>query len=326
MSSTLESQDFNFENYEMTNKLNNMLFKLLCMDNFYEALDYIVLELGELFNIKGIFTIELSGKQDLAVYRAYNQEECIGIKREMFNKAQVLEMLSTKDYIFVECGQKERLLLGFEPITDMKGKKKFLPYKEIIKRILATLYKRKLKEEYLTEKSFYDALTGCYNRNFFELKMKEYRSAVGIGIIVCDMDRLKQINDSLGHSFGDDIIKIFSRKLKANIEKDDFIFRIGGDEFVIITENKSLTYLQELVLKIKKGFKTHNEKSYVFPISVSIGYHMKSESKEGIKDVLRRADYLMYQDKMENREVRELAINKYILAMKKLKNKNSRIN
>lgn len=320
MCSTLESGDFNFKNYEMTNKLNNMLFKLLCMDNFYEALDYIILKLGELFSIQGIFTIEFLGTDDLVVCRAYNQKECIGIKRIEFNKAQISEVLATKDYLFVECGRKERLLVAFEPIKDKQNKKDFSPYKDIIRRVLATLYKRKLKEEYLTEKSFHDALTGCYNRNFFELKMKEYRSAVGIGIIVCDMDRLKQINDSLGHSFGDDIIKIFCKKLRATIQKDDCICRIGGDEFVIITENKTSTYLQEIVHKIKNSFSIHNEKDYTFPISVSIGYYMKSSQREGIKDVLRRADYLMYQDKMKHRKEREVAINKYIKTIKKFKN------
>ncbi|MGL5575029.1 MAG: GGDEF domain-containing protein [Sarcina sp.] len=319
MCSRLESQDFNFKNYEMTNKLNTMLFKLLCMDNFYEALDYIVLKLGEFFDIEEILTIEILGNNNSVVYRIYNQEKHVEIRRAQFDKKQILRILSAKDYFFVECGKKEKLLIVFNSIINKKNKQEFLSYKEAMRKILATLYKRKLKEEYLTEKSFYDALTGCYNRNFFELKMKEYRSAVRIGIIVCDMDRLKQINDSLGHSFGDDIIKIFCEKLNANLQDDDFIFRIGGDEFVIITENKPSKYLEELVERIKKSFRLHNEKSFTFPLSVSIGYYMKNKASEGIKDVLRRADYLMYKDKMEHREERKSAIDKYIHIMKKLK-------
>ena len=325
MCSTLEAENFNYENYEnyenheMTKKINNILFKLLCMDNFYEALDYIVLNLGEVFGIKGIFTLEFLKEKKSIVYRAYNQKECIAIRRLEFNKPQMLEILSSKEYIFVECGKQERLLVAFEPIEDIESKKSFLPYKEVVRRILATLYKRKLKEEYLTEKSFYDVLTGCYNRNFFELKMKEYRSAVGIGIIVCDMDKLKQINDSLGHSFGDDILKLFSKKLKSTIEEDDFIFRTGGDEFIIVTENKSTKYLKEMVEKIRYNFKLYNEKKYVFPIGVSMGYHMKGDPKEGIKDVLRMADYLMYQNKLEQREQSEIAINNYVNRIRKYK-------
>ncbi|MGL4762595.1 MAG: GGDEF domain-containing protein [Sarcina sp.] len=322
MCSILESENFKFENYEMTNKINNILFKLLCMDNFYEALDYIVLKLGEVFEIKGVFTLEFLKEKKSVMYRAYNREECTGIRRLEFNKPEMLEILSGKEYIFVECGKQERLVVAFEPIKDIQSKKEFLPYREIVRRILAALYKRKLKEEYLTEKSFYDVLTGCYNRNFFELKMKEYRSAVGIGIIVCDMDKLKQINDNLGHSFGDDILKIFSKKLKNIIEKDDFIFRTGGDEFIIITENKSIKHLHNIVENIKRDFKSYNERKYVFPIGVSIGYHMKSDIKEGIKDVLRTADYLMYQNKLEQRESSEIAINNYVNSIKKYKQDN----
>lgn len=317
-----ELQNFSSENYKIINKLNDMFFRLLCIDNFYEGLDCIVLKLDEIFNVKGIFTVEILEEKDLLVYRLYNQDQCISIRREKFDKLQVLEILSTKDCLFVEGGKKESLIIAFDFFEDVESKKDFLKYKKMLRNILASLYKRKLKEECLTEKSFYDFLTGCYNRNFFELKMKEYSSAIGIGVIVCDMDRLKEINDNLGHSFGDDIIKVFSGKLKNSIESNDFIFRIGGDEFVIITENKDYDYLQELVFKIKESFKTYNEKKQSFPISVSIGYHMKSQSKEGIKDVFKIADYLMYQDKIKNRKNRDLEIEKYIRAIKILKEKN----
>ena len=319
-------QNFNFENYEITNKLNDMFFKLLCIDNFYEGLDCIVLKLDEIFSVKGIFIVEILEEKDLLVYRLYNQGQCTSIRREKFDKLQVLEILSTKGCLFAEGGKKERLIIAFDFLEDLESKKVFLKYKEMIRNILASLYKRKLKEEYLTEKSFYDFLTGCYNRNFFELKMKEYSSAIGIGIIVCDMDRLKEINDNLGHTFGDDIIKVFSEKLKNSIEDNDFIFRIGGDEFVIITENKEYDYLQDLVFKIKESFKIYNENKKSFPISVSIGYHMKSKSKEGIKDVFKIADYLMYQNKIKNRKNRDLEIDKYIRAIKILREKNFRIN
>ncbi|WP_297518633.1 GGDEF domain-containing protein [uncultured Clostridium sp.] len=325
MCSNLEARSFKFENYEMTNKLNNILFKLLCMDNFYEVLDYVILKFGELFKLEGIFTVEFLNEKNSVVYRAYNQRECIGISRLEYKESKISELLKNKDCIIIECGAEEKLFIAFEPMLSEADKKIFLPYQEVFKRILASSYKRKLKEEYLTRKSFYDVLTGCHNRNFFELKMKEYRSAVGIGMIVCDMDRLKQINDRLGHSFGDDIIKIFSKKIRKIISKDDFIFRTGGDEFVVITENKSIEYLEKIVDTVKTSFKIYNEKNCVLPISVSIGGYMKSRPNEGIKDILKMADYLMYQHKLEHRDDSEIAINKYIEAIKKNNPKDFRI-
>ena len=316
-----ELQNFNFENYKMINKLNDMFLKLLCIDNFYDALDYIVLELGEIFNIEGIFVVEVLENKNLAIYRLYNQGQCINIRKEKLNKLKILENLALNEFLFIEDGRKERLIVFFDFIKDIKNQNYFLKYKQVIRKVLTSLYKRNLKEVELRKKSFYDTLTGCYNRNFFELKMKEYSSAVRIGIIVCDMDRLKEVNDTLGHTFGDDIIKIFVEKLKENIEKDDFIFRVGGDEFVIMTKGKNDDYLQKLVFRIKESFKYHNKEKNNFPISISIGYSMKNKCEEGIKDILKIADYLMYQDKIKHRDKYDLEINNYIEFINHMKRK-----
>lgn len=316
MGSVFENLEASCDNCRISNMVNGVLYNLLCMDNFYESLDYTAEVMTELFKLKGVFTLEVLAKKDLMVYRGYDGYGCCEIRRFPSNHNNIIKVIGENDYIFIDVSDNHKVFIGFEAIENKEDKEKFLLYREVIKKVIEALYKRKLKEEYLTEKSFYDDLTGCYNRNYFEIKAKEYVSACGIGIVVCDMDRLKQINDSLGHSFGDDIIKSLSKTLKNIIEKDDLIFRTGGDEFVIITENKSKTYVASMVLQIKDTFKIYNINKGKFPISVSVGYHFKTNASESIKDIFKMADFMMYQHKLHHKEKSKNAIREYIHMMK----------
>ncbi|WP_297435946.1 GGDEF domain-containing protein [uncultured Clostridium sp.] len=318
MCSIFEEQQIACSNCKISNKINSVLYKLLCMNNFYESLDYTADVMKELFNLNSVFTLEVLEEKDLIVYRGYNELGCCEIRRFPLKNGNILNVIGDSDYIFVDVSQNHKVFIGFNVIENIKDKEVFFPFREIIRRVIEALYKRKLKEEYLTEKSFHDDLTGCFNRNYFEVKAKEYRSACGIGVIVCDMDRLKQINDSLGHSFGDDVIKMLSKSLKSIIMEDDFIFRTGGDEFVIITENKTRKYVATMVLEIKDTFRVYNKStvSRKFPISVSVGYHFKTNSRESIKDVFKMADYMMYQHKLHHKEQSKMAINDYIQKLK----------
>lgn len=290
--------------------MNDLLYNLLCIDNFYGSLDCTVLGLIEIFNIKGIVALEIINKKDL-ICRNYNDVGASIIKRFNFDNRTILKILSNKDYIFINCSQTHRMIIGFDAIKDSENHKLFELYREMINRVVEALYKKMLREEYLTKKSFFDMLTGCYNRNYFEVKTKEYRNAIGIGIIVCDMDMLKYINDNLGHSYGDKIIKIFANRLKSIISEDDFIFRTGGDEFIILTENKNQTYLKSLVENIKFEFKM-TEENNDFPVSVSVGYSCKDFTTQSLRECIKMADYHMYQHKLSHKERSKRIITKYV--------------
>jgi diguanylate cyclase (GGDEF)-like protein len=102
-------------------------------------------------------------------------------------------------------------------------------------------YLRRTKEELDTSQLLMltDELTGLYNRRFLNrqglpLLRREDEEGLGLALLLIDIDRLKQINDTLGHSVGDMVIKHFAGILKKNLRQTDLPCRIGGDEFAIL--------------------------------------------------------------------------------------------
>ena len=88
----------------------------------------------------------------------------------------------------------------------------------------------------------HDVLTELYNRSYFEQEMRRieegrYQSA---GIVVCDIDGLKRINDTLGHQAGDEILRASAKVIKESFRRSDVVARIGGDEFAVIIPNAGL--------------------------------------------------------------------------------------
>jgi diguanylate cyclase (GGDEF)-like protein len=113
--------------------------------------------------------------------------------------------------------------------------------RQIEKRLEAQESIKALEEERkrLMEMAFKDPLTGAYTRTFFLEWLKGYQSRLKrikekASVIVMDVDCLKKINDSLGHSFGDEVLRKFARTVMSNIRDMDVFVRWGGDEFLLV--------------------------------------------------------------------------------------------
>lgn len=150
----------------------------------------------------------------------------------------------------------------------------------------------------------YDSLTGLYNRNssiryvpsFFENAKKRNNK---LGVMILDINKFKNINDNFGHAVGDIILKDFANKLRAISRNSEEIFRIGGDEFMIICSN---VISEEDMKKIKDKAKaalsyTLNIDSNEIRVSASIGYAMFPDNAEKAAEVINLADKNMYTDK-----------------------------
>ncbi|SHK47562.1 diguanylate cyclase (GGDEF) domain-containing protein [Clostridium cavendishii DSM 21758] len=183
---------------------------------------------------------------------------------------------------------------------------------KIFSEIIANSYEKHLFEQELRRKSFLDGLTNINNRSYFELKMKELSNVSPVGILICDLDGLKLINDNLGHSFGDEVLRSVSNILKNNIGYNDILCRIGGDEFAIILPHKNINYLKDVYENIKRNIETYVKVNSYFPISLSIGYSIKEYPDESIMDTFKMADNLMYSEKYKFRKEKLRNINKYI--------------
>ncbi|MDW7669708.1 MAG: transporter substrate-binding domain-containing protein [Bacillota bacterium] len=145
--------------------------------------------------------------------------------------------------------------------------------------------------------SFHDQLTGLYNRRFFEeeLKRLDTKRMLPLSLIMTDVNGLKLINDSFGHDAGDNLLKEFSSILKNVSREEDIVCRIGGDEFIILLPQMKNYYLKDMVERVKE--KLDNKNINKLGISASFGYSTKENDEEDIKEILKKAEDLMYRNK-----------------------------
>ncbi|MBI9015283.1 MAG: sensor domain-containing diguanylate cyclase [Clostridiales bacterium] len=153
----------------------------------------------------------------------------------------------------------------------------------------------------------HDSLTGLYNRHYlYKYSESLFRIAeinqYNIGIIVIDIDNFKSINDTYGHKSGDEILINFANKMKFELRAGQEIFRIGGDEFVIIFENISdKALLNSIALRFKETIKNYTFlENPKLSISISIGTSMFPTDGSNLDILYNIADEHMYTDKTNN--------------------------
>ena len=166
---------------------------------------------------------------------------------------------------------------------------------------------RKEAEEKLRFMSFHDALTGVYNRAYFEEELNRLSNGrqYPVSIISCDLDELKQINDKLGHEAGDRAIKAAAKVLGLHtFRKEDVVARIGGDEFVVILPSVDLNKTPTILNRIKTGIEKFNasqlDDGLYRPISISLGYAVITEG-EDLREGYKKADKAMYTMKAKRK-------------------------
>jgi diguanylate cyclase (GGDEF)-like protein len=154
-----------------------------------------------------------------------------------------------------------------------------------------------------------DALSGCANRRGFEQQYRRElsraaRSRTDLALVSIDLDHFKQINDTHGHLIGDRVIVETGELLRANARAEDLVARTGGEEFIILAPNTSISGAQHLALRIVEAFRrrTFGEPEAKIPVTVSIGVVADSVTSEGIAEDLRaRADEALYAAKRSGR-------------------------
>lgn len=164
------------------------------------------------------------------------------------------------------------------------------------------IQEQKAMEDRLRKLSYNDCLTGIRNRTYFDKEMKELdlQNNKQIGMILCDLDNLKYINDNLGHLKGDELLKDFANILNKYISEDIISARIGGDEFILLLKNKSHSYLNEIYLDLQKSIERYNMKNKL-PIKVSTGSAYSDRSIGLTQRVFNEADSKMYENKAANK-------------------------
>jgi diguanylate cyclase (GGDEF)-like protein len=147
-----------------------------------------------------------------------------------------------------------------------------------------------------------DALTGCHNRRFFEQVMdrelqRHERFALPLSLLFIDVDRFKAVNDTLGHDAGDRVLQYVARFLHRHIREADYVFRWGGDEFLVLITCVGAE-AQKKTVALKAAFAAAPEAVELPPgIGLSVGWVEVPSGTTDLLPLINEADVRMYEDK-----------------------------
>ncbi len=167
---------------------------------------------------------------------------------------------------------------------------------------------RKQANKQVLRLAHYDTLTGLPNRALFHDRLKQTmalaeRSKNRFALLFLDLDRFKAINDSYGHTCGDELLKAVSSRLSSCLRMGDTLARLGGDEFVVLlpnidSTNAAVTVADKILDEMQQEFQLKEQQIFT---STSIGLAFYPDNGEDIESLLKHADLEMYAAKDEGR-------------------------
>ncbi|MEW8205403.1 MAG: EAL domain-containing protein [Candidatus Thiodiazotropha taylori] len=164
------------------------------------------------------------------------------------------------------------------------------------------------RQNHLDHMAHHDALTQLPNRILFRDRLTHaleiaLRGELMVGLMFLDLDRFKQVNDSLGHLVGDELLKVVAERLTSLMRSSDTVARLSGDEFAILIEGiNSREDLEPLAVKILNAIKQPiNIADNELRVSASIGIAVAPHDDISVEHLLRDADTAMYEAKRQGR-------------------------
>lgn len=257
----------------------------------------------------------------IASLRGYTVDEAVNEKFAQAltpkSYAYVREILTRKLTLYRESGKIECLSERIEVEQKCKDGR-IIPVEVVISAITNSdgnikefvgisrdITERKRQEDKLKYDSTHDAMTGLFNRAYFddELDRIAHGPLFPVSFIVADLDGLKRVNDSIGHEAGDQLIKGASDVLKMAFRGSDVVARTGGDEFLIILNMTDAELAAKSIDRIRKYQEQYNKNSGNMPVSISLGAATAHNADE-IPSAIKEADKRMYDDKVSRKQQR----------------------
>jgi len=173
--------------------------------------------------------------------------------------------------------------------------------------IFSDISERKLAQERIQQLAHYDVLTGLPNRVLFNDRLEQamisaQRNHSRISLLFLDIDRFKQINDTLGHSTGDQLLQNVGRRLLECVREQDTVSRQGGDEFIIVLADADATGAELVAEKILHAIlQPYTIEQHDLRITASIGIAVYPDHAQDSENLIKYADVAMYQAKENGR-------------------------
>lgn len=187
-------------------------------------------------------------------------------------------------------------------VTDSDGK----PFNYVT--VFSDISLLKVSQERLEYLAHHDVLTGLPNRLLFRDRLEHAirradRAGSKLAVLFLDLDRFKHVNDSLGHTVGDALLREVATRLRKLLRRDDTLARLGGDEFTVLLEGlrqgKDAALLADkLIQALGEPFQIQN---YELLVGASIGISIYPQDAQSVESLLRNADTAMYRAKDNGR-------------------------
>ncbi|PCI52124.1 MAG: hypothetical protein COB45_13890 [Gammaproteobacteria bacterium] len=154
----------------------------------------------------------------------------------------------------------------------------------------------------LVKDSETDYLTKLPNRSFIHWKYSQLNDKYDhVSVVIADIDNFKILNDTYGHLFGDDVLKVIAKELSENLRSIDLVGRWGGEEFILILPETNAKQAQEIINRIRKSIAkipfTYSSSSKDFNVTVSFGISNSNLNGTLLEEILAKADKALYSAK-----------------------------
>lgn len=174
--------------------------------------------------------------------------------------------------------------------------------------LFSDISEKKEADERIWRQANFDLLTGLPNRSMFQDRLQQAikagrRHDALVGIMLLDLDHFKEVNDSMGHESGDELLKQTATRLLASVRETDTVARLGGDEFIVIVNGLNHPddierIALDILHQVSQPYQLDRETAYV---SASIGITLFPNDADTLDGLLKNADQAMYEAKKQGR-------------------------
>jgi diguanylate cyclase len=179
--------------------------------------------------------------------------------------------------------------------------------RELLLRAMQYSIERKRYQEELERQANFDGLTGLPNRHLLHDRLRQavfaQRTVRSVAVVFMDLDHFKVINDSLGHNFGDEVLRHVGERLQAAVRDGDTVARLGGDEFVLILNDQTredmiFRTMRRIIGKVSEPMQVSGREMH---ITCSAGISLHPQDGPDVQTLLKNADAAMYRAKSQGR-------------------------